>query len=123
MNKQFETTLDQYVKGLGEVDFSDQRLADHRVYFLKTELEDPDQAIFAIIKKDSLPVLIDLACDRKLSANLREKYESVVPSKIMNEATWNRIICSGQLNEQEVLDLVNLAYQLVKQVVSPNSAS
>ena len=31
----------------------------------------------------------------------------------MDERSWNRVICSGQLSEQEVLDLVNLSYQLV----------
>ena len=31
----------------------------------------------------------------------------------MDERSWNRVICSGQLNQQEVLDLVNLSYQLI----------
>ncbi len=118
MDRELEKKIDQYIHGLGEVEFSDERLAEHRVYYVKSDLEDKDQAIFAIVKRGSLPVLVDLACDRKLADNLRQKYESVVPSKLMDERTWNRLICSGQLSQQEVLDLVNLAYQISVQKLS-----
>ncbi len=114
MDKKLEQIIDQYARGLGEVVVDDQRLEDWIAYKLpETGLDNPDQAIFMLIKHNSLPLLIDVACDPKLATNLRNKYESVVPSKLMDERSWNRVICSGQLSEQEVLDLVNLSYQLV----------
>ncbi|MDO4870580.1 MAG: MmcQ/YjbR family DNA-binding protein [Candidatus Saccharibacteria bacterium] len=112
MDQQFEQKIDHYIMQLGEIVIDDQRLKDHRLYRLNKQIENPDQLIFAIVKQGSFPVMLDLLCDRKLANNLREKYESVVPSKIMDETSWNRIICSGQLSEQEVFDLINLAYQL-----------
>lgn len=114
MDKNFEQIVDQYARGLGEVVVDDQRLEGWIAYKLPdAELDNPDQAIFLLVKHGSLPLLIDVACDPKLATNLRTKYESVVPSKLMDERSWNRVICSGQLNQQEVLDLVNLSYQLV----------
>lgn len=113
MDSQFEQKIANYIAQLGEVEADDERLKDYRIYRAVAEVDDPDRLIFAIIKRDSFPVMLDLLCDRKLADNLREKYESVVPSKLMDERSWNRIICSGQLSDQEVFDLINLAYQLV----------
>lgn len=113
MDKKFEQTVDNYARNLGRVTVDDQRLEGWRVYAVEAELDDPDQAIFMLVKQGSLPLLVDVACDPKLAANLRTKYESVVPSKLMDERSWNRLICSGQLESQEVLDLIHLSYQLI----------
>lgn len=113
MDKNFEQIVDNYVRSLGEVTVDEQRLEGWVAYSISVELDNPDQAIFMLVKQGSLPLLIDVACDPKLAANLRSKYESVVPSKLMDERTWNRVICSGQLEQQEVLDLINLSYQLI----------
>lgn len=115
MNRNFEQIIDDYILKLGAVEADETRLEGYRVYRLsEAEIENRDQLIFAIVKTGSFPVMIDLLCDRKLADNLRAKYESVVPSKLMDERNWNRVICSGQLTEEEVLDLVNLAYQMAK---------
>ena len=114
MDKNFEQIIDQYARELGEIVVDDQRLEGWIAYKLpEVGLDNPDQAIFMLVKHNSLPLLIDVACDPKLAASLRNKYESVVPSKLMDERSWNQVICSGQLSQQEVLDLVNLSYQLV----------
>lgn len=113
MDKNFEQIVDNYARNLGQVAVDDQRLEGWRVYAVAAELDDPDQAIFMLVKQGSLPLLVDVACDPKLAANLRTKYESVVPSKLMDERSWNRLICSGQLESQEVLDLIHLSYQLI----------
>lgn len=113
MDKAFEHKLDNYLQQLEMVISDDQRLEGYRIYYLASESY-PDKTIFAIVKQDSLPLMIDLLCDHKLATNLRAKYESVVPSKLMSETTWNRLICSGQLSEQEIFDLVSLAYQLAR---------
>lgn len=115
MDKDFEQIVDNYARSLGQVAVDDQRLEGWRVYTVAAELDDLDQAIFMLVKQGSLPLLVDVACDPKLAANLRIKYESVVPSKLMDERSWNWLICSGQLESQEVLDLINLAYQLTTQ--------
>lgn len=113
MDKNFEQIVDNYARSLGEVVVDQQRLEGWTTYKIAAELDNPDRAIFMLVKRGSLPLLIDVACDPKLAANLRGKYESVVPSKLMDERSWNRVICSGQLEQQEVLDLINLSHQLI----------
>jgi predicted DNA-binding protein (MmcQ/YjbR family) len=69
--------------------------------------------MFAIIADKSKPVRISLKCDPLLAETLRERYESVVPGYHLNKKHWNTVICSGQLEDAEVEDLVRLSYQLV----------
>jgi predicted DNA-binding protein (MmcQ/YjbR family) len=72
-----------------------------------------DGKMFAIISDDSNPLRVSLKCDPQLAETLREKYESVVPGYHLNKKHWNTVICSGQLNDEEIKDLANLSYQLV----------
>jgi predicted DNA-binding protein (MmcQ/YjbR family) len=69
--------------------------------------------IFALIAEKSKPLRISLKCDPTLAEVLRERYESVLPGYHLNKRHWNTVILTGQLADQEVLDLVNLSYQLV----------
>lgn len=69
--------------------------------------------MFAIIAEGSDPVRISLKCDPKLAETLREKYETVLPGYHLNKRHWNTIICSGQLSDEEVKDLVRHSHQLV----------
>lgn len=69
--------------------------------------------IFALITEDSKPLRISLKCDPKLAEVLRERYESVMPGYHLNKKHWNTIVLTGQLADQEVLDLINLSYKLV----------
>jgi predicted DNA-binding protein (MmcQ/YjbR family) len=71
--------------------------------------------IFALISTDSKPVRVSLKCDPNLAETLREKYETVVPGYHLNKKHWNTIICSGQLAEDEIHDLVRLSYRLVNE--------
>ena len=68
--------------------------------------------IFAIIHDGTNPLRVEAKCDPQLSKLLRGKYESVLASANMDKKSWNEIICSGQLNSDEVKDLVTLAYHL-----------
>jgi predicted DNA-binding protein (MmcQ/YjbR family) len=72
-----------------------------------------DGKIFAIIADGSKPLKVSLKCDPILAVNLREKYETVVPGYHLNKKHWNTIICTGQLNDDEIKDLARLSYQLV----------
>ena len=71
--------------------------------------------LFAIIADDSKPLRISLKCDPLLATNLREKYESVLPGYHLNKKHWNTILCTGQLSQDEIYDLIRLSYNLVTQ--------
>ena len=74
--------------------------------------------LFAIIADESKPLRVSLKCDPLLAVNLREKYESVLPGYHLNKKYWNTIICTGQLSQDEIYDLVRLSYNLVTDVSS-----
>jgi predicted DNA-binding protein (MmcQ/YjbR family) len=69
--------------------------------------------IFAIIAEKVVPVRVSLRCDPLLAQTLREKYETVLPGYHLNKKHWNTVICTGQLGNDEIFDLVRLSYNLV----------
>ncbi len=69
--------------------------------------------MFALIAEGSDPVRISLKCDPLLAETLREKYETVLPGYHLNKKHWNTVICTGQLSDSEIEDLVRLSYNLV----------
>lgn len=69
--------------------------------------------MFALIDETSTPVRLSLKCDPQLAELLREKYESVLPGYHLNKKHWNTIICSGQVEEAELKDLIRHSYELV----------
>lgn len=69
--------------------------------------------MFALIQEGKTPAHLSLKCDPGLAETLREKYETVLPGYHLNKKHWNTIICSGQLNDEEVFDLIRHSYQLV----------
>lgn len=75
--------------------------------------EKPEGKIVAIVAEGSQPLRVSLKCDPQLALNLREKYETVLPGYHLNKKHWNTIICSGQLDNDEIFDLVRLSYRLV----------
>lgn len=75
----------------------------------------PDGKIVAIIAEGSEPLRISLKCEPKLALLLREKYETVQPGYHLNKKHWNTIICTGQLDVAEILDLTRHSYELVKE--------
>lgn len=69
--------------------------------------------MFALIAENTNPVRISLKCDPQLATVLREKYETVLPGYHLNKKHWNTIILSGQLDWEEVKDLIRHSYELV----------
>lgn len=69
--------------------------------------------MYAVIQNGTKPLRVSLKCDPILAEMLRAKYESVVPGFKLNKKNWNTIICSGQLDDEEIKDLVRLSYNLV----------
>lgn len=73
-----------------------------------------DGKMFALIAEDSKPVRLSLKCDPQLAEILREKYETVVPGYHLNKKHWNTILCTGQVPEDELRDLIRHSYELAK---------
>ena len=69
--------------------------------------------MFAIIADGSKPLRVSLKCDPQLAETLRENYESVQPGYHLNKKHWNTILCSGQLEDDQIKDLARLSYDLV----------
>ena len=70
--------------------------------------------MFALVHGDAAPVRLSLKCDPTLAELLREKYETVLPGYHLNKKHWNTILCSGQVPDDELRDLVRHSYELVK---------
>lgn len=75
----------------------------------------PEGKIVAIIAEGTKPLRVSLKCDPKLAELLRDKYESIVPGYHLNKKHWNTIICSGQVPDDEIIDLARLSYNLVSE--------
>lgn len=69
--------------------------------------------MFALIQDKSNPVRISLKCDPELAEVLRQQYESVLPGYHLSKRHWNTILCTGQLVDNEIKDLIRLSYDLV----------
>lgn len=69
--------------------------------------------MFAIIQSGKEPVRLSLKCEPTLAEHLREKFVTVMPGYHLNKKHWNTIVCSGELSEQELQDLIDLSYRLV----------
>jgi predicted DNA-binding protein (MmcQ/YjbR family) len=67
--------------------------------------------ICLVVEKDTQPLRIETRCDLKLSKTLQERYESVMQSRALGR-NGIEIICSGQLTDDEVLDLIRHAYEI-----------
>lgn len=69
--------------------------------------------MFAIIQAGKDPVNLSLKCDPNLAEHLREKFVTVMPGYHLNKKHWNTIICSGEMSEEDLKDLIDLSYRLV----------
>ncbi len=79
------------------------------VYEVKVDGVDEGKA-FLVVR----PKTVEMRCDAKLGAMLREKYESVMESRYFGKGGIE-VVPSGQLEEGELEDLVRLSYNLTKQ--------
>lgn len=92
-------------------DISSEERKDERKTFTIFKKNDK---IMLVIHNDTKPLRIETRCDLKLSKNLQEKYESVMESKALGR-NGIEIICSGQLESDEILDLIRHAYEKVSE--------
>lgn len=71
--------------------------------------------MFALIAEGTDPLRLSVKGDPQLNKLLREKYETVMPGYHLNKKHWNTIILSGQLEWEEVQDLIWHSYILVSE--------
>jgi predicted DNA-binding protein (MmcQ/YjbR family) len=69
--------------------------------------------MFALIAEGTDPLRLSLKCDPQLAVLLRDKYESVMPGYHLSKKHWNTLVLTGQLEWEEVQDLVRHSYLLV----------
>ncbi len=72
-----------------------------------------DDKMFALITEGTSPLRLSLKCDPLLAETLRARYESVLPGHHLNKKHWNTILLTGQLNRDEIIDLIRHSYELV----------
>lgn len=84
------------------------------VYKVKDEANSGQAKMFALIAEGSDPLRLSVKGDPQLNVLLREKYESVMAGYHLNKKHWNTIVLSGQLEWEEVQDLIRLSYNLVQ---------
>ena len=104
-------SIPEYLLSLDQVIIDNE--IDPKLTVYKTKVGN-EQKIFAVLAKDSNPLQITLKCDRLLAKKLREEYETVMPAQNMSKNYWNNILCTGQLPAEDLKDLINLSYHLVK---------
>lgn len=78
------------------------------------KLGDEKGKMFALIQENSDPVRLSLKCDPGLAELLREKYDTVLAGYHLNKKHWNTILCTGQVPDDELRDLIRHSYELVK---------
>ena len=69
------------------------------------------EKICVVVEKGTQPLRIELRCDYKLSKLLQERYESVMESRSLGK-NGIEVICSGQLSDEELHDLIRHAYEV-----------
>jgi predicted DNA-binding protein (MmcQ/YjbR family) len=70
----------------------------------------PEGTIFLIIHEPSSPVRFEVRTGDHLRKLLTEKYESIMRSNNMSPRNWVEVITSGQLQDDEYLDLIRTSY-------------
>lgn len=67
--------------------------------------------MFLLAALDESPLRINVKCDPELAIELREKYDgTVLPGYHMNKVMWNTVICNGDVNDLEILQMIDHSY-------------
>ena len=69
------------------------------------------ERIFLVMEPGTDPLRIQVRCERNLSKTLQGRYESVMESRALGR-NGIEIICSGQLEHDEIIDLVRHGYEM-----------
>ncbi len=96
--------LTDFIQSLGDTS-SSKPFSDYQTVFYV------DKKMFALLDFSKDPLKLSLLCDKKLAGVLKEKYEEVVDGINLNSENWISIIITGQLNAEEIKDLIRHSYQ------------
>lgn len=96
---------DDILKYAGELEDTSSREEKGMVIYSRGE------RVFLVIEPETNPLRVQIRCDRRLSRTLQERYESVMESRALGR-NGIEIICSGQLAEDEIIDLVRHSYEV-----------
>ena len=69
--------------------------------------------MFALIAWEENPLYISVKCDPDRAEALRSSYTSIKPAYHMNKRHWNMIYLDGELNDNQIMEMVNHSYELV----------
>lgn len=70
--------------------------------------------IFLLFGVDSQPLQFNVKCNPDKAIELREEFpDSVLPGYHMNKKHWNTVIVNGQLNSQQLKEMIDHSYILV----------
>ncbi len=98
------------LKSYPNVTTNHQILENWTVFSNTTNEKPTEEQYFAIVKNDSYPAILELKTDAKLAKTLTKRYESISPAKNIDPQYWIQIICADQLSQQQLFDLIRLAY-------------
>lgn len=79
----------------------------------------PDTLVFKVMGKMfalisiTNPDRVNLKCDPEYAAELRERYDEIIPGYHMNKKYWNSVTLNGGLDEDLVKSLVIHSYNEV----------
>lgn len=105
-------SLEKYILSFADTSVSYPYGEEIAVYSIA--FKDDDLKMFALLDKKT-PLRLSVKCDPKLSAILREKYESVMPGKNLNQKYWNTVLLTGQLPLEDIHGFITLSYNLVSE--------
>lgn len=88
------------ISGIGPYEIKHER--DRDIYI-------KDQLAFLVMHRNT----IEVRCDTNLSDNLKQKYESVMDSRYYGRGGIE-VVLAGQLNQQEIEDLIRLSYNMTQ---------
>lgn len=84
------------------------------VFLNQSSSKEETEQYFAILKNDSYPAVLHLKSEPILIKNLVERFETVSPSTIIDPSHWVQIIASGQIEQEQLFDLIRVAYNNAK---------
>jgi len=73
--------------------------------------------IFLLVPLNESPLQFNVKCDPERAVALRDEYpETVLPGYHMNKKHWNTVIIDGRLSVQQLKDMIDHSYELVKKI-------
>ena len=100
----------ELARGLGEGIIEEELVEDEGQGRKVARVLKREERIFLVVWEGSEPLRIEVKCDEKLGRLLRDKYESVLDSVTLGRGGIE-VICSGQLSNDEVVDLIRFSWR------------